>query len=850
LAALTRDLASSFRAAIDRAGLELTIDTPPLSGPIYVDREMWEKIVLNLISNAFKFTFEGSIRVALREAGDRVELDVADTGIGIAEHELPRLFERFHRIEGARSRSFEGSGIGLALVNELARMHGGTIRVASRWGDGTTFTIALPRGSGHLPQDRVRGERVLASTALGAAPYVEEALHWLPGTTEPEAVLQDASSVSIDAARPRAVDARRGCVVIVDDNADMRTYLARILGQQWNVRTFDDGAQALQGIRVALPDAVVTDVMMPNLDGFGLLRALRADPRTSDVPIVMLSARAGESARIEGATSGADDYVVKPFSARELVARVGAQIDLARIRGIATAERARLNELFMHAPVGIAIVEGPRHVYALANPSYCRIAGRCAEQLLGRPGREAMPELVSQGIWDLFDRMFATGERYEGGTLPATLDRGRSGRSEPAYINWVGQPVRGSGGEVASIVIFAVEITDQVVARERAERLASELQHAGRAKDEFLAMLGHELRNPLAPIVTALQVMDLRGVAGAQRERAVIKRQIGHLTRLVDDLLDVSRVTSGKVQLSLSRIEVAEVVARAIEVASPLLEQRGQHLTVSVPRCGLPVIVDPTRLAQVFSNLLTNASKYTDAGGHVWVTARPEDEHAVVEVRDSGIGIDPEMLPRVFDLFAQEAQSLERARGGLGLGLAIVSSLVKMHGGSVTAESEGRGKGAVFTVRLPRSELADSLTAPESAPPLQAAQRIDARRVLIVDDNNEAAELLADVLSSVGHMTRVAHDGPAALAILTEFAPDVALLDIGLPVMDGYELARRMRATPLGASARIYALTGYGQESDRRRSREAGFDAHLVKPVDLNTVVRAVEHERVSREGV
>jgi CheY-like chemotaxis protein len=262
---------------------------------------------------------------------------------------------------------------------------------------------------------------------------------------------------------------------------------------------------------------------------------------------------------------------------------------------------------------------------------------------------------------------------------------------------------------------------------------------------------------------------------------------------------------------------------------------------MSVPGRGLPVRGDPTRLAQVFSNLLTNASKYSDAGGRVWLTAYREKEDGVVVVRDSGVGIDPQMLPRVFDVFAQEPQSLERARGGLGLGLSIVSNLVKMHGGSVTAESEGRGKGAAFIVRLPLCEAVDVPRPDETAPSVGTAAHAKGRRVLIVDDNSEAAEMLATVLSSVGHVTRVAHDGPAALAILHEFTPDVALLDIGLPAMDGYELARRIRATPPGANARLYALTGYGQESDRRRSHEAGFDAHLVKPVDLDTVVRAVE---------
>ncbi len=842
LAALTRDLASSFRAAIDRASLELVIDCPPLPEPVYVDRDMWEKIVLNLLSNAFKFTFEGSIQVRLRAVDDHVEFDVADTGTGIADQDLPRLFERFHRIEGARSRSYEGSGIGLAFVHELARMHGGTVRVKSRLGEGTTFTVALPRGSRHLPQERVRGERTLASTALGAAPYVEEALRWLPGNAEAERIFEGSEQRLLDrASNPAQAGAAHASIVVVDDNADMRSYLARVLGELGDVRKFPDGAQALAGIRGALPDVVVSDVMMPNLDGLGLLHALRAEPRTAAIPVLLLSARAGESARIEGARSGADDYIVKPFSARELVARVGAQIDLAHVRGVALAERAKLHQLFMEAPAAIAILSGPNHVYELANPSYCQLVGRTPAQLLGRPGREALPELSEQGVWELFDRIRATGQRYEAAASPVMLNRRGDDRLDQGFFNWVGQPVRDAQGNVDGVLVFAVDITEQVVARERAEHLAAELDRVGRAKDEFVAMLGHELRNPLAPIVTALRVMELRGVVGGEKERAIVARQVQHLTRLVDDLLDVSRITSGKVQLSTSRIEISDVIARAVEVASPLLEQRGHHLTVSVPRSGHAVCVDPGRLAQVFSNLLTNACKYTDPGGHVSVTAEREGSWVAIRVRDSGVGIEPDMLPRVFDLFAQEPQSLDRARGGLGLGLAIVHSLVSLHGGSVDVDSGGRGQGAVFTVRLPLAGLADD-------PPHDVAEeshlrspRAESRRVLIVDDNDDAAELLAELLAAHGHVTRIAHDGPAALAMLPEFAPHVALLDIGLPAMDGYELARRMRATAAGAKACIVAVTGYGQETDRRRSSEAGFDAHFVKPLDSDAIVRAVE---------
>ncbi len=842
LAAVTRDIASSFRATIDRAGLSLAVECPELREAVYVDRDMWEKIVLNLLSNAFKFTFEGRIGVRLREAGDRVELAVEDTGTGIAVDELPRLFERFHRIEGARSRSFEGSGIGLALVHELVRMHGGAVKVTSRLGQGTTFTVSIPLGTRHLPDDRVRAARTLAPTSLGAVPYVEEALRWLPDTEAPErgaaGVIEDLAPLGV-APLPGT---SAGTIVVVDDNADMRAYLVRVLSACGNVRAFADGEQAVSAIRKEPPDAVVTDVMMPKLDGFGLLHALRADPATRAIPVVMLSARAGEEARIEGAASGADDYIVKPFSARELVARVSAQLQLARLRGIAIAERGALQQLFMEAPAAIAILRGPEHVYDLANPAYCALVGRPREELLGKPGRLALPELVTQGVWDILDRVRATGERFVASAFPSRLHR--TGGPAVGFFNWVAQPARDVSADIDRILIFAVEITDQVVARERAEHLAAELQRANRAKDEFVAMLGHELRNPLAPIATALRVMELRDIVGAERERAVIGRQVERLTRLVDDLLDVSRIASGKVELSTSPREIADVVAQAIEVTSPLFEQRGQRLRVSVGRPGLVVRMDPQRMTQVVSNLLTNASKYSDAGGEIRIGAQAEGNQLVLRVEDAGIGIEPEMLPRVFDLFTQEHQSLDRSRGGLGLGLAIVRNLVAMHGGSVTAASEGRGRGSTFTVVLPLCELGSAPGGEREGAVPMVRQRSDGRRVMIVDDNVDAAETLADMLRLLGHVTQIAADGPAALQAIETFAPDVALLDIGLPVMDGYELARRIRATPGASKVRLFAVTGYGQDEDRRRSRDAGFDGHLVKPVNLDAVVRAVESGR------
>jgi signal transduction histidine kinase len=333
LARLTTELASGFRAATERAGIRLAVDCPPLPEPVQVDREMWEKIVLNLLSNAFKFTLEGTISVCLRAAGDHVELAVSDTGAGIPEAEMASLSKRFHRVPGARSRTHEGSGIGLSLVHELVRLHGGTVAVASELDKGSTFTVSLPFGSAHLPQDRLGAGEAIAAVATSANAFVEEALHWLPGAPS--------SGRRPDPASTLGSDAR---ILVADDNADMRGYICRLLGERWMVEAVADGRAALEAARERAPDLFLADVMMPGLDGFQLLRDLRADPRTRGIPIVLLSARAGEEAIVEGLEAGADDYLMKPFSARELMARVSTQLKLSRVRVEAEQERARERE--------------------------------------------------------------------------------------------------------------------------------------------------------------------------------------------------------------------------------------------------------------------------------------------------------------------------------------------------------------------------------------------------------------------------------------------------------------------------------------------------------------------------
>jgi len=361
-------------------------------------------------------------------------------------------------------------------------------------------------------------------------------------------------------------------------------------------------------------------------------------------------------------------------------------------------------------------------------------------------------------------------------------------------------------------------------------------ERANRAKDEFLAMLGHELRNPLAPIVSALQLMDLRSDEASRSARAVIARQVDHLVHLVDDMLDVSRIATGRITLHEEILDVAAVVARAIEMTQPQFEHRQQKLVSSVEP-GLHVRGDATRLAQVICNLLTNAAKYSDRGTTTTLSASATGERVSIRVQDQGIGIAPEMLPRVFELYTQAEEARGRDEGGLGLGLAIVRNLVRMHGGEVRVTSPGLGKGSTFEIELPLAHATAAATRANQGKHA-AATRVP-RRVLVVDDNIDIADMMAEVLAEAGHDVRVANDGAAALSSLDGFTPEAVLLDIGLPGMDGFEVARELRNR--GAGAFLVAITGYGAQTDRDRSKDAGFDAHLLKPVKVDAVLQLLD---------
>jgi PAS domain S-box-containing protein len=1292
LARYTEELASVFRATIEQAGLRLEIECGPLPEQVFVDGELWEKIVFNLLSNAFKYTLEGTIRVVLQALPGAVELRVEDTGIGIPQTDLPHVFERFHRVESARGRTMEGSGIGLAMVQELVRLHGGRVRVESTCGVGSMFAATIPTGAAHLPAERVGGgsQRPAHDIARSSRPFVEEALHWLPAAVpapgsrpaqvldsawvEPLTVdisvapeiasayraMRDRDGAETGANQPLAATGPKPMVLLADDNADMRDYMQRLLEPCYAVIAVGDGIEAFDVAVARRPDLVITDVMMPRRDGFGLLQQLRAHPHTATVPVIMLSARAGQDARIEGLQAGADDYLMKPFSARELLARIESALAIARLRGVAaqrerelhtqisailesmdaaflavnadfdityanaaaerssglprqdlvdknlwllfpdaigtdferccrravaqstmeyfeyfyplwgrwyeinigpmpdgkfgmylhditaqksseaalqemnsqleyrvrerTAELAAANARFQAiydqglfsglmtidgvlidanrtslqssgftraevidkplwdtgwwnrspqlqtwlrsgfeqavggqpfhgesmyywadgserivdfafipikddagrvqfiVPTGLDITERRRAEHALqqanalrtseehfrsifnhmvagvaqtdrdgrfiwVNQRFCNLVGRSADQLYRMTMRDITyasdaallhkrfrtlaedrdsgsliaelryvrpdgePVWVSSGfsamgsgeqrsyvsialdisarmqaeatllkqadklrlLWEaaavllskddpsrMLDGIFAkissqfgldcyfnfmvdeTGQRLKLASTAGVDEVTREQLVElefgAAICGWVAQhreryvatTVQGSSvpreqfirdlgirayvcnplqveNRLLGTLSFAsrsrdyfedeeLEFLDTVtyyvtLAYERWQ-LLEQLRQDDRRKDEFLATLAHELRNPLAPLRNGLQIMRLSPdtTPTVTEAKNMMERQLLQMVRLVDELLDLSRINLGKVELHREPVELAAVLQSALEVSRPVIELAGQELAISIPTEPIFIEADTTRLAQVFTNLLNNASKYTEEGGRIDLIATCVDGEVVVVVKDNGIGIPAEHLPHVFEMFTQLQHHLEKSQGGLGIGLSIVKRLVEMHGGEVEVHSSGTGLGSEFIVRLRvLMTLASESALPAVAPVATPAMR---RRILVADDNADAVASMAMLLELMGNEVIVAHDGQQACDIAAQFQPAVVILDIGMPRLNGYAACRQMRTQAWSADTTIIALTGWGQQEDKRRSEEAGFDHHLVKPVD------------------
>lgn len=1206
LATYTAELASTFRSLIERVGMSLIVDCPPLPQAIYIDREMWEKIVLNLLSNAFKFTLAGTITVRLQCVENSVELSVADTGVGIPSEELPHLFERFHRIKNSQGRSFEGSGIGLSLVQELVKLHGGAIDVSSTFGLGSCFTVTIPTGKAHLESEQIGASCALASTALGAMPYVEEAQRWLPeGDFRLPIVDFELDNNPTNLNLAPANQPTQSKILLADDNADMRDYIRRLLSGSYIVQTVADGVAALTAIEKNPPDLVLTDVMMPGMDGFELLRSLRSNPATQDISIILLSARAGEEARIEGLAAGADDYLIKPFSARELLARVEASLKLARLRQEATVRErtllGRVTDGFMAldldfrftyanqaaqrvsrtpleamlgktmweafpgtignqfeiqyrrslseqiavdfeeyyapfdlwlevhvypSPTGLSLffrdindrkkieqererflavgsdlqaIAGINGYFHWVSPTFERTLGWTPDEMTSRPWTEfvhpddlgtsiaeadslfsanetftfenryrhkdgsyrwflwnAQPYPEEQVIYaaavDITDRVRVENERqraeaalreteehsrnilesigeaffavdenwrftyvnqfaqklldripgdligknlweeypglmgsefepiywsamrdrvagsvtafypdhdrwYEVRPYPAAhgitvyfknvtaqiqaeaalrqtsaeLERqlqkfnaykssvpdfiytfDLSGRfidinkplldlwqkslaeaigknffeldypvdlavklynqihqviqtrqplkDETPYTSafgtrayeyiWV--PVFDAEGAVEMVAGLTRDITDRKQAEAEREKLLQQEQAAreaaetaNRIKDEFLAVLSHELRSPLNPILgwSKLLQQNKLGPAKTASALASIERNALLQSQLIEDLLDISRILSGKLSLNRMSVDLNMVISAALETVRLAAEAKSLQIeTTFSPGIGM-VMGDSGRLQQVIWNLLSNAVKFTPQGGQISVRLTQTGIYAQILVTDTGKGINPEFLPYVFEHFRQEDGAITRKFGGLGLGLAIARQIVELHGGRIWAQSRGEGQGASFTVELPLLHTANPVE--EVADTTEARSdelHLASLRVLVVDDEADSREFVAFVAEQAGAKVTALGSAIEALQLLSTTPFDILLCDIGMPDMDGYMLVRQVRALApeQGGQIPAIALTAYAGEFNQKQALAAGFQRHLAKPVEPNELVKAI----------
>jgi len=517
----------------------------------------------------------------------------------------------------------------------------------------------------------------------------------------------------------------------------------------------------------------------------------------------------------------------------EETARVAAERERDRLVREAQDAARTLRTWFDNAPGFIALLRGPGFHFEMVNKAYYQVVGH--RRLEGLSVEEALPELRAQGFVELLQRVYATGEAFVGRGVPVEFQPVPGGARFTRFVDFVYQPVLDANGRVAGIFAQGHDVTEQVQG-------ARALEEADRRKDEFLATLAHELRNPLAPIRQAAVVArsghdDCRRQAWALQ---VIERQVGHMAVLLDDLLDVSRISRGKLVLRLQDVELAGIVDAAVETARPLLEHKRHALHLRLPPAALRLRVDPVRLAQVLSNLLSNAAKYTDPGGRIDLEADATAGTLVVRVRDNGIGLSVNDRSQIFEMFSQVASAMDRSEGGLGIGLALTRGLVELHGGRIDAVSAGPGKGSEFIVSLPtRTPQAAAPAAESSSGAEPVGQR--QRRVLLADDNADALETMAALLEIEGHQVQTATDGIRALEVGAQLRPEVAILDIGMPHLNGYEAAAKIRETDWGRQVVLIALTGWGQEQDQARAREAGFDHHCTKPVDIDRLLQLVQ---------
>ncbi|MGD0677126.1 MAG: ATP-binding protein [Polyangiaceae bacterium] len=848
LPVLTAGLAGSFQSLVESAGMKLVVDCPPLAELVYVDRSHWEKIVLNLVSNAFKFTFKGDITIRLRRLDDHVELSVSDTGTGIPAEELTKIFDRFHRVEGSRGRSFEGTGIGLAMVSELVKAHGGVVHVSSRLGRGSTFTVSIPSGFNHLPKERVCAATSDASGVPRLRPAVMEAEQWA------RASIRESQPVAItNLALPRSVARDKSRILVADDNADMREYLFRLLNPHWEVEVVGDGETALASVLACPPDLVLSDVMMPRMGGVALLKALRADPRTELVPVLLLSARAGEEALVEGLDTGADDYLVKPFSARELLTRIRTHLGMARVRLAAAdaarqladtravllnASETRLRRLSEVGIIGTSVADDSGRIVE-ANDAFLAMVGYSREDLdAGRVGWPTLTPLESRGV---------------SAEIRAQMDaHGFARPSETALLRKDGKRVPALVGmaklDASAHIGMTLDLSEQKRIEEQF-RQAQKMEAVGR----LAGGIAHDFNNILSVVLSYAELIgsDLRPDEPIRADIDEIRTAALRATALTRQLLTFSR----QQVLEPKALDLRQCLAGMETMLRRLL---GADIELTLlPSSGLwSVKADVGQIEQILLNLAVNARDAMPQGGQLTIgTANVDlDEHyarahhdvrpgsyVMLAVSDTGIGMSKETQARIFEPFFT---TKEKGKG-TGLGLATVFGIVKQSGGHIWLYSE-LGKGSTFKVYFPKVSRAADAHASQPPPPESLG---GSETILLVEDDDQVRVLARSILRRSGYVVLEAANGGEALLICEQHPATIHLLftDVVLPRMSGRQLAERL--VNMRPEMKVLFTSGYTDDAILQHGVLESGVAYLQKPMTPASLTRKVREAIRGRNG-
>lgn len=902
LSELTIELTSVFRAAIEKAGLNLLLEIELLDEAVYVDKDMWEKIIFNLLSNAFKYTLEGSIAVILKKIGNEVRLQIKDTGFGIPEKELAHIFERFHRVAESQGRSHEGTGIGLALTQELVKLHGGQINVLSQLHQGTVFTVSLPLGKEHLPANQINEKKDSTKIKKIDMAFLEEAMGWL---SKDDAEL-------LPQPKPANLDIAKGKILVIDDNQDMRLYLKHILSDHWDVQLAVNGAVALEMIAIDKPDLILTDIMMPKIDGLQLIKAIRCDDKYKAIPIILLSARAAEESRIEGLEQGADDYLTKPFSAKELIAHVNKHLQIGRIRCELENEVVvrtkklqqanidllqKINELKHSennlleskegyrilaevAPVGIIRFDKEFNILFINNQG-CLIMALKADQIKNNDWIKFIHPEDRENISTTWRQAIAEKATRLKNDFRILQPNGTS--------IWVTAEIAAEynvGGEITSYVGVITDISERkelerLTAIETEEKIqrhrAQEAENYRNSQTEFINRICHEIRNPLNGIYGNIDILNSEiqelytllqepnrsitltdsnsintKINNLKDAVAAIKECAEHQKTITDEVLSLAKLDANEIKFELEPCNPKEIIISVITMFKAKCLNKGIQIDYSFPTEHICVKLDPQRIKEILINLVSNSLKFTHAG-YIKILlkitqATISDIALQFSVQDTGIGINEAELATLFSKFKQASSSTYLEYGGSGLGLFITKKLVTLMGGHIEVEST-KEQGTKFTFyliaqRAIKNKFLSDIASPhvlEHSEPLAitSLQSMDSKYILIVEDNIINQKVLASFLKKLDCIYKIAKNGAEAVKFATEAQFDLVLMDIQMPIMNGIEATIKLRQ--MGFNKPIIGLSGNAQEQDKDDALTAGMNDYLVKPISQSTILDKIK---------